>query len=88
VALFSKDFLLKYFFIISINSRSIPRDYPQTWTQQQSTNYKPTTKLPMVQTGNYPQQTSYQLPHQQIYVGAYPYPTQTVRKFLNLRLMI
>ncbi len=42
----------------------------------------------MVQTGNYPQQTSYQLPHQQIYVGAYPYPTQTVRKFLNLRLMI
>jgi hypothetical protein len=55
--------------------QSIPRDYPQAWNQPQSTNYKPTPKLPMVQTGNYPQQTSYQLPQQQIFLGNFPYAT-------------
>jgi hypothetical protein len=63
-----------------IHSRSIPRDYPQAWNQPQSTNYKPTPKLPMVQTGNYPQQTSYQLPQQQIFLGNFPYATPAVRR--------
>lgn len=43
----------------------------------------------MVPTGNYTQQTQYQLPHQQqMYLGAYSYPTPTVRKIPNLRLII
>jgi hypothetical protein len=67
-----------------ISNRSIPRDYSQTsstWNQQ-ATNYKTNTKSSMLQTGNYPQQTSYQLPAQQQYfLGTYPYPTHTVKNF-------
>jgi hypothetical protein len=41
----------------------------------------------MVQTGNYPQQTQYQLPpQQQFFVGTYPYPTPTVKKFFFFEL--
>jgi len=37
----------------------------------------------MIQTGTYPQQTSFQLPpQQQFFVGTYPYHTPAVNKFL------
>ncbi len=66
-----------------IFNRPIPRDYSQTasnWNQQPS-NYKPTSKSTIIQPGNYPQQTPYQLPpQQQFIVGTYPYPTPTVKK--------
>ncbi len=83
MALFSKDFL-EYILIHPSFPRSIQRDYPQTWAQPQSTNFKPPNKLPIVQPGNYPQQASYQLPpQQQIYLGAYPYGTPAVSELIK-----
>jgi hypothetical protein len=62
----------------------MPREYSQTapsWNQQPS-NYKSSSKPTMIQTGNYPQQSPYQLPPQQQFIlGTYPYQTPTVNIF-------
>lgn len=59
--------------------QQIQRDYPQSWNQQQSMNYKPISKTPLVQAASYPQQASYPIaPQQQYFVGAYPYPTHPI----------
>ncbi|CAF4157360.1 unnamed protein product, partial [Rotaria sp. Silwood2] len=59
---------------------SIPREYtqaPSTWNQQ-SPNYKHTSKGTILQPGNYTQHSSYQVqPQQQYFVGTYPYPSST-----------
>ncbi|CAF4794380.1 unnamed protein product, partial [Rotaria socialis] len=54
---------------------SIQRDYSQTpWNRQQQANYKAAAKATLMQQGNYPQQASYPMQHQQQYfVEAYPY---------------
>ncbi|CAF3396314.1 unnamed protein product [Rotaria socialis] len=64
---------------------SIQRDYSQTpWNRQQQANYKAAAKATLMQQGNYPQQASYPMQHQQQYfVEAYPYVQTPLYPYLT-----
>ncbi len=81
-------------FFLSYIYRPIPRDYSQTtanWNPQ-LTNYKTNPKATMLPTGTYQQHPSYQLPQQQqqqqLFLGAYQYPTLSPTVNLSNKISI